>query len=64
MTGSTEHGRRTPGTPQSRRHEFAQLHGRVLGTCAKCGRTVYLEHNFTRFAGRVIHVRCPITRTI
>lgn len=41
--------------------ELARLRGRNVGTCANCGRLVYVEHNFTRFAGRVVHVRCPIS---
>lgn len=51
---------RPPGLPAGVRDELAKLRGRVLGTCAACGHTVYLEHNFTRLNGRVVHVRCPI----
>ena len=63
MANSTEGRRRGPArAPTSRREELARLHGRHLGVCAKCGRTVYFEQNFTRFEGRVVHVRCPIAR--
>lgn len=40
--------------------ELAKLRGRNLGACAACGKPVYFEQNFTRFRGRVVHVRCPI----
>jgi hypothetical protein len=42
--------------------ELAGLRGKELGTCAACGRPVFLESNFTRVTGRVVHVRCPITQ--
>lgn len=41
--------------------ELAKLRGKKLGACAACGQPVFFEHNFTRFAGRVVHVRCPIS---
>jgi hypothetical protein len=41
--------------------ELARLYGRKLGVCAACGRPVFVEQNFTRSRGRVVHVRCPIT---
>ena len=41
--------------------ELTRLQGRNLGDCAACGRPVFFERNFTRFRGRVVHVRCPIT---
>jgi hypothetical protein len=37
------------------------LRGRTLGACAECGRQVFIEQHFTRMAGRVVHLRCPIT---
>lgn len=42
--------------------ELAGLRGKELGACAACGRTVFLESNFTRVKGRVIHVRCPLAQ--
>jgi hypothetical protein len=42
------------------RDELAALRGRNLGPCARCGRSVYFEHNFSRYRGRIVHVRCPI----
>jgi len=42
--------------------DLAGLRGKELGACAACGRPVFLESNFTRLKGRVIHVRCPITQ--
>jgi hypothetical protein len=42
--------------------ELDGLRGKELCACAVCGRPVFLERNFTRVAGRVIHVRCPITQ--
>jgi hypothetical protein len=41
--------------------ELARLHGRQLGVCGVCGRPVFLDQNFTRLSGNVVHVRCPIT---
>jgi hypothetical protein len=65
MTTSADHhptpATRPPGLPDAVRAELAKLRGRILGTCATCGHTVYLEHNFTRLNGRVLHVRCPIS---
>lgn len=52
---------RPPGLPGAVRDELAKLHGRILGDCAACGRTVYLAQNFTRVHGQVVHVRCPLT---
>ncbi len=46
------------------RDELARLRGRQLGVCAACGHPVFFEHNFTRFRGRVVHVRCPISALI
>ena len=68
LTCSTDNRRRSRAArparaPDPGRARHAKLHGRELGACANCGRTVYLEHNFTRFDGRVVHVRCPIART-
>lgn len=42
--------------------ELAGLRGKELGTCAACGRPVFLESNFTRVKGHVLHVRCPIAQ--
>jgi hypothetical protein len=50
---------RSPGTVHD---ELAGLRGRELGTCAACGRPVFLERNHTRVKGRVVHVRCPIAQ--
>lgn len=52
---------RQPGRADGVGNELAKLRGRILGDCAACGRTVYLERNFTRLRGRLLHVRCPIT---
>jgi len=41
-------------------NELAKLHGKQIGACAACGRAVFFEQSFTRFRGRVAHVRCPI----
>lgn len=63
MKNSTENRRRAAGRrPTTPHDEIARLQGRHLGACAKCGRTVYFEQNFTRFEGAVVHVRCPIRR--
>lgn len=40
--------------------ELAGLRGKELGTCGACGRPVFLESNFTRLKGRLLHIRCPI----
>jgi len=42
--------------------ELDGLRGKELGRCESCGRPVFLECNHTRVAGRVLHVRCPITQ--
>ncbi|MEA2493794.1 MAG: hypothetical protein QOJ29_1705 [Thermoleophilaceae bacterium] len=34
--------------------------GKNVGECARCGKPVSLEQNFTRFRGRVVHLRGPI----
>jgi hypothetical protein len=36
------------------------LRGKNVGDCARCGKPVSVEQNFTRFRGRVVHLRCPI----
>jgi hypothetical protein len=41
--------------------ELAALRGKNVGACQACGRPVFLAHGFTRFAGRVAHVRCPMS---
>jgi hypothetical protein len=51
---------RGPGFAGTVQDELAKLRGRNLGACAACGKPVYFEQNFTRFRGRVVHVRCPI----
>jgi hypothetical protein len=50
-----------PGFSAPVRDELAKLHGKQIGACAVCGRAVFFEQNFTRFRGRVVHVRCPIS---
>jgi hypothetical protein len=64
MTRSAEQPRRPPprsGFSGTVRDELTKLRGKNLGACAACGRPVFFEHNFTRFRGRVVHVRCPIS---
>ncbi len=64
MTESAEQSHRSPPSPGfsgTFRDELAKLRGRDLGACAACGQSVFFEHNFTRFMGRVVHVRCPIS---
>jgi hypothetical protein len=55
MTG---HDHRSPSAPVS--HELAGLRGRPLGACATCGEPVFAAESFTRFRGRVAHVRCAV----
>ncbi|MEA2150483.1 MAG: hypothetical protein QOD69_2313 [Solirubrobacteraceae bacterium] len=57
--GRTTHAGAEHGRFVSVGDELARLRGRTIGACASCGRAVFLE-NFTRFRGRVVHVRCPI----
>lgn len=47
--------------PAAVQRELAKLRGKNLGACAACGQPVFVEQNFSRFEGRVSHVRCPIT---
>lgn len=68
MTPSTDHhpspasrSTQPPGFPGAVHDELAKLRGRIVGDCAACGHTVYVAHNFTRFDGEVVHLRCPIT---
>lgn len=68
MTESADRSQRQPprappvgrGLSGTVRDELAKLRGRNIGACAKCDKPVYFEHNFMRFRGRVVHVRCPI----
>lgn len=60
MTRLSGHSR-GPAHPDTFGDELAKLRGKNLGACAACGQTVFFEHNFTRFMGRVMHVRCPIS---
>jgi hypothetical protein len=60
--GSASRSTRPPRLAGAVRDELAELRGRILGECAACGHAVYSEHSFTRLEGRVVHVRCPITK--
>lgn len=46
-------------TASDSRFQPPALRGRKLGVCVACGQPVFLEQSFTRYKGRVRHVRCP-----
>jgi hypothetical protein len=59
MTTGDEHDRH-PWPSARASHELAGLRGRPLGNCASCGEAVFAAESFTRFRGRVVHVRCAV----